>query len=102
MNLLVILNFITVLISIVVFIYSVKLIICLNTGFKTGWWTVLPLAFFYAFCNRVFVLLIAMGVYPSTDWSEIIAASTLPFWILIAIFMIGLYYESEKVLCKDL
>ena len=98
MNLLVILNLITVLVAGFVAIYSILLIRCLNGWYSTGWWSVLPAAFIYAAINRVFVLLISMGELPAADLSEIVAASTLPFWILMAVFVYGLYSGIRKVM----
>jgi hypothetical protein len=99
MNLLVILNIIIVISAVLTCFYATKLITCLNAWFKTGWWTLLPIAFYYALANRILVLVISLGGLESSSWSEIIAASTIVFWLLILTFMYGLNREAEKILC---
>lgn len=89
---------IVIILAIFVCYYSIKLVDCLNSGFKTGWWTLLPLIFIYALINRFIVFLLAIEILPS-GWSEAVSSLQIIFWIGAFIFMIGLYRAATKMIC---
>lgn len=100
MDIFVVMNFITLILAIVVCIYSFKLVLCLNHGIPSNWWGVMPIAFLWATCNRALVLMESLGyLTPDFEWLEWISASQIVFWGLILIFKVGFYRELEKVLC---
>ncbi len=95
--LLVTLNFLTVILGVLVSYYSYKLIGCLNSGFKTGWWTLLPIIFTYLTITRVFILFISLGYFEG-EGTELLVAIQFPFWIGAFIFIFGLYKTAKKML----
>jgi hypothetical protein len=97
--LIVLLDAIIIVIASAATVYSFKLTLCLNQGFQSGWWGVMPIAFLYAVFNRILVLAVALEYLEAAKWSELIAASTIVFWVLIFIFKFGFYREARKVLC---
>jgi hypothetical protein len=97
MDLLVSINVIALILALIILYYSVRLITILRSNYRIGWWTALPLIFAYMCLNRATVLLISMGQLP-LEWSQFAAASTIIFWIGMAIFIHGLYQEAHQMI----
>jgi hypothetical protein len=89
-------NAVTLLLAIVTTVFFILLMNQLKAWLNTGWWTLLPLAFAYVTVNRFFILYISMGGLPSEQWSEVMAAATLPFWAMMSIFAYGLCFTVMK------
>ena len=98
MDVLIILNTITVIIAIIVCIYSYKLVLCLNAGVPSNWWGVMPIALTWAAFIRILVLADSLDMF-SPDALDWIAAGQIVFWGLILIFKVGFYRELRNVLC---
>ena len=100
----VVIDTIIVIIGFFICYYSIKLVTCLNTGFKNGWWTVLPLIFIYALINRIVVLGLAAHnyLYPNSLSDlvfDAVAASQIIFWIGALVFVVGLYTAAKTMIC---
>jgi hypothetical protein len=58
---------------------------------RTGWWTLLPIAFWYTSVLRTFVLGVSIGGIPSI-YNPYLQAANLPFWIMAFVFAYGLFF----------
>jgi hypothetical protein len=100
----VLVDFFIIIIGIFVCYYSIKLVECLNTGFKSGWWIALPLIFMYGLINRVVVFALALHnyLYPNAlpdILFDAVAASQIVFWVGALVFVVGLHDAAKKMIC---